>query len=176
MAFPPNRAAPAFQEIVFTAESPHIRRMENTSVTERQDINEEALGRLVERFYAKVRLDPDLGPIFNGAIHDWAEHLEKLKAFWSSVMLTSGRYKGQPMAAHMKHEPSMKPELFQRWLALWWETANEELSPEGAAAVHAKAERIAESLQLGLSFARGEHPMPLRAGRQVRESRDGPNG
>src|SRR3954465_13855294 len=138
--------------------------MDDGKAIERDHISEEALGRLVERFYAKVRLDPDLGPVFNGAIDDWPHHLEKLKAFWSSVMLTTGRYKGQPMAAHMKHEPAMKPELFQRWLGLWKETAAEVLSPEGAAAVLEKAERIAESLQLGLSFARGDHPL-ARPGR-----------
>ena len=80
-------------------------------------------------------------------------------------MLTSGRYKGQPMAAHIKHENAMKPELFRRWLNLWHETAAEILPPEGAGAVLEKAERIAESLQLGLSFARGEHPLASRAGR-----------
>ena len=150
-----------------------MRHMEETGVSELRDIDEDALGRLVERFYAKVRLDPALGPVFNRAIQDWPEHLEKLKAFWSSVMLTSGRYKGQPMAAHMKHEPSMKPDLFRRWLSLWSETACEVLSPEGAAAVHAKAERIAESLQLGLSFARGQHPM---ARRRAPDARAEPNG
>jgi len=135
-------------------------------MSEARALGEEALGRLVERFYAKIRLDPALGPIFNNAIDDWPHHLEKLKAFWSSVMLTTGRYKGQPMAAHMKHEAAMKPELFERWLGLWRETAAEELSPEGAAAVFEKAGRIAESLQLGLSFARGEHPLAMgRPGR-----------
>ncbi len=150
--------------------------MEPGSANEKRNISEEALGRLVERFYAKVRLDPDLGPVFNGAIHDWPEHLEKLKAFWSSVMLTTGRYKGQPMAAHMKHEPSMKPELFRRWLGLWRETAAEVLSSEAAVAVAEKAERIAESLQLGISFARGQHPMTLRAARRDPDARDAPNG
>ena len=50
-----------------------------------------------------------LGPIFNNAIADWPEHLEKLTAFWSSVMLTSGRYKGNPMAAHLKHREAIRP-------------------------------------------------------------------
>ncbi len=57
------------------------------------DITEEALGRLVERFYAKVRSDALLGPVFDRAIADWPEHLERLQNFWSSVMLTSGRYR-----------------------------------------------------------------------------------
>jgi hemoglobin len=162
--------------IAFTRLSPHMRRMEESKAAQGEALDEEALGRLVERFYAKVRLEAELGPIFNGAIDDWPHHLEKLKAFWSSVMLTTGRYKGQPMAAHMKHEAAMKPELFQRWLGLWRETAAEVLSPEGAAAVAEKADRIAESLQLGLSFARGEHPMAMRTGRRDPAARGGSSG
>ena len=62
-------------------------------------VDEEGLSRLVTLFYARVREDAELGPIFNDAIADWPEHLEKLAAFWSSVLLTSGRYKGQPAKA-----------------------------------------------------------------------------
>lgn len=113
---------------------------------------EAQLQRLVDRFYAKVRHDDLLGPIFNGAIEDWPEHLVKLGAFWSSVMLTSGRYKGNPMAAHLRHANLITPPMFERWLMLWGETADELLPIGDAAAVRAKAERIAESLQLGLFF------------------------
>ena len=115
-------------------------------------MSEAELQRLVDRFYAKVREDELIGPVFNAAIADWSEHLEKLGAFWSSVMLTSGRYKGNPMAAHLRHEGSIKPAMFDRWLSLWRETASEELGPDDAAAVAAKADRIAESLKLGLYF------------------------
>ena len=115
-------------------------------------MTEEDLARLVDRFYAKVRTDDDLGPLFNSAVADWPEHLEKLTAFWSSVMLTSGRYKGSPMAAHLRHRSAIKPEMFDRWLELWIETARETLDEIGAAGVAAKAERIAESLRLGLFF------------------------
>ena len=120
-----------------------------------QAISEEALGRLVERFYARVRRDPLLGPVFDGAIADWPEHLERLQAFWSSVMLTSGRYKGRPLPAHLKHAGAMTPERFERWLALWGETARELLPAAGAAAIEIKARRIAESLSLAIAFARG---------------------
>jgi hemoglobin len=108
---------------------------------------------LVDRFYAKARRDPLIGPVFNQAIEDWDEHLEKLCAFWSSVMLTSGRYKGNPMAAHMKLP--IQPHFFERWLALWQETAGEMFAPEAAAAFHEKANRIAESLKLGLFYRPG---------------------
>ena len=98
-------------------------------------MSEAQLALLVERFYAKVREDSVLGPIFNGVVHDWPDHLEKLSAFWSSVMLTSGRYKGNPMAAHLRHREAIRPAMFDRWLELWRETASETLDEEGAAGV-----------------------------------------
>lgn len=113
-------------------------------------VSEEQLSTLVEQFYAKVRQDEVLGDLFNQAIDDWPEHLEKLKAFWSSVMLTSGRYKGNPMAAHLKHKDAIRPSMFTRWLQLWGETALETLGRRAAEGAILKAERIAESLQLGL--------------------------
>jgi len=115
-------------------------------------IREEDLPPLVEEFYARIRADPELGPIFNDAIDDWPEHLGKLAAFWSSVMLTSGRYKGQPVPAHLKHKARITPALFERWLALWVQTTNDMMTPEAAAALQAKARRIAESLQLAMFF------------------------
>jgi hemoglobin len=117
-----------------------------------QGISETNLALLVDRFYAKVRSDPLIGPVFNAAIEDWPPHLSKLSAFWSSVMLTTGRYKGRPMAAHLRHAAHIKPEMFARWLDLWRETARETLQPCAAEAVIGKAERIAESLQFGLFF------------------------
>ncbi|MGE4322731.1 MAG: group III truncated hemoglobin [Sphingobium sp.] len=119
---------------------------------ELSDVNEEGLKRLVDAFYARVRADAALGPIFNDAIGDWPDHLEKLAAFWSSVMLSSGRYKGQPMPAHMKHRARITPALFDRWLALWTRTTDELMTPAAAAALQVKAARIAESLQLALFF------------------------
>lgn len=119
-----------------------------------EGITEERLRDLVDRFYAKVRDDGLIGPLFNRAIHDWDEHLDKLHAFWSSVMLTSGRYKGRPLPAHIKHGDAIRPQSFERWLALWAETTEEVMPPEAAAALQEKASRIAESLSLGIEFAR----------------------
>lgn len=117
-------------------------------------ILEADIDRLVVAFYARVRADEMLGLIFEAAIDDWPHHLDKLKAFWSSVMLTSGRYKGQPMVAHIAHAQHMTLENFARWLALWGQTTEEILGPEMAAAFQEKAGRIAESLRLGVQFHR----------------------
>lgn len=113
-------------------------------------LDEASLTRLVNKFYARVRTDPLIGPVFNNAVAHWPEHLERLAAFWSSVMLTTGRYKGQPLPAHMRHQDEITPDMFARWLALWEETATRCLAPEAAEAVVAKAHRIAASLQMML--------------------------
>src|SRR5512139_1838808 len=114
--------------------------------------DEDDLQVLIPAFYARVRRDPLIGPIFNGAIDDWDVHLEKLVAFWSSVMLTSGRYKGNPMIAHLKHKAALTPDMFDLWLAIWAETTADLLPAGKAAALQAKARRIAESLKLALWF------------------------
>lgn len=116
------------------------------------EIDEAQLEALIPRFYARVREDALIGPVFDGAIADWDDHLKKLVAFWSSVMLTSGRYKGNPVAAHMKHLGAITPPMFDRWLALWAEVTDEILPTPTASALQLKAARIAESLKLALYF------------------------
>jgi truncated hemoglobin YjbI len=81
-------------------------------------ITDDGIRSLVDGFYAKVRVDPNLGPIFKRAIPgDWGPHLATMRDFWSSVMLVSGRYKGNPVAKHLRLE-GMEPRLFDRWLEL----------------------------------------------------------
>lgn len=120
-------------------------------------VTEEMIRAQVHTFYGRVRQDPELGPIFNGKVADWDEHLAKLCDFWSSVTLMTGRFKGQPMRAHVE-VPQIEPGHFGRWLEIWRETARDICPPDAAALFIAKAEMIGESLQLGLAFHRGEAP------------------
>lgn len=119
-------------------------------------IDEAMLERLIPRFYERVRADGEIGPLFDAAVHDWPDHFDTLVAFWSSVMLTSGRYKGNPVAKHLKHKALITPAMFDRWLAIWAATTNELTPPAVAVALQAKAARIAESLQLALFFRLGD--------------------
>jgi hemoglobin len=90
-------------------------------------VSEEVIGLLVDHFYAKVRVDPVLGPIFEHVLRgEWGSHLETMRNFWSSVMLTSGRYKGAPVPAHLRIK-AIEPEMFDRWLRLFGETCDEHL-------------------------------------------------
>jgi hemoglobin len=121
-------------------------------MTLQHDITEPALAELVQRFYTKVRQDPEIGPVFNSQVQHWDEHFDTLAKFWSSVMLTSGQYKGNPMAAHTKLADMIQMPMFDRWLALWKETTEEIFAPEQAALLQGRAQRIAKSLKLGLEF------------------------
>jgi hemoglobin len=116
------------------------------------EISEDLVRSLVHGFYDKVRSDAVLGPIFARVIDDdWDAHLAKMCDFWSSVMLMSGRYKGNPMIAHMRLK-AVRPEHFERWLGLFHETATEICPPDIAALFHARAQNIARSLQLGMFY------------------------
>lgn len=133
---------------------------------------EAGLEDVVHAFYARVRTDAELGPIFNGAIHDWPDHLTKLTAFWSSVMLGTGRYKGQPVPAHMKHKDRIRPALFDRWLELWRETTEALMEPEAAMALQTRAARIAESLKLAMYFRLDAPPLEILPFKGARSAED----
>lgn len=130
-----------------------------------QAVTESQIVTLVDAFYAKVRRDEILAPIFERAIapDSWPMHLAKMYDFWSSVMLTTGRYKGNPLAVHMR-VAGLESGMFGRWLALFRATAEELLPPELAASFRVKSERIAESLQLGLFYRPGKRGLTIAPG------------
>jgi len=121
--------------------------------------NEIGIATLVDRFYDKVRADAELGPVFNTAIHDWTTHKVLLRDFWSSTVLRSGRYRGNPMGVH-RALPAFPQALFHRWLALWRETVREVFDAPAADIFIGAAERVSQGLSLGLGMGRLslEHP------------------
>lgn len=120
-------------------------------------ISEDGIRILVDAFYVKVRSDIDLGPVFERAIPgSWLSHLTTICDFWSSLMLRSGRYKGNPLAVH-QGIGGLAPQLFDRWLELFGETCGELFDQRIADAFRGKAERIAESFKLAL-FYRPDRP------------------
>ena len=133
-----------------------------SSAAKRGHVSEDGIRQLVDAFYEKVRLDVELAPIFLRAIPgDWEPHLARMYAFWSSVMLTTGRYKGNPVVKHLVI-PGIQPHLFERWLALFNETCGELFDDGVSEEFRAKAARIAESLKLAL-FYRPNRPWPPEA-------------
>jgi hemoglobin len=135
-----------------------------TRATEQRPVTEDAIARLVDAFYAKVREDPRLGPIFAGAIGDdgWADHLATLRDFWSSVVLKTGRYGGKPHLVH--RDLDLCPEHFERWLALFEVTAREVCPGEAAGFFVDRAHRIADSLMIGLNIGPKAVTLPSLSG------------
>lgn len=116
-------------------------------------ITEAMIRELVHAFYARVRRDPELGPIFERTVRDWDAHLSKLCDFWSAVTLGTGRFKGAPVAVHAQL-PDIHAAHFARWLELFHKTAQERCPPDAAALFIARSQIVAESLQLGVAANR----------------------
>ena len=89
----------------------------------------EEINLLINIFYARVRQDSMLGPIFNTVIQNWPEHLERLTDFWETNLLFTRNYKGNPIQVHAEVDRqvngSITIEHFGRWLELWYSTIDE---------------------------------------------------
>jgi hemoglobin len=131
---------------------------------ERPRVDEAMIERLVRRFYGRVRADARLGPIFAAALgEDWEPHLLKMMDFWSSVMLTTGRYSGQPMRVHMQLQ-GVVPADFDIWLGLFETTSREECGAAADAFLF-KAQRVADSFMRAMFYNPAfDAPAPRSAG------------
>lgn len=137
-------------------------------VTAETGIDDEMIHRLVHAFYDRVRDDAVLGPIFAARITDWEPHLAKMCAFWSSVMLMTGRYHGRPMPAHAPLPVGGKH--FDHWLALFETTARDVCPPAAAERFIEKSRLIAQSLEMGIATSRG---VMLAPGERLADRRSG---
>jgi hemoglobin len=125
-------------------------------------VTEASIALLIDRFYTAVRRDRVLGPVFETTIAatEWPEHLATMRRFWSSVMLASGRYSGNPVAVHRAVQGLERP-MFDLWLRLFEATAAELFAPGPAALFSDKARRIATSLRLAVFHRLGAPPEGL---------------
>lgn len=125
-------------------------------------LDEPMIRAVVHDFYASIRRDDLLGPIFNGAIapEQWPAHLSKLTDFWSGALLRTSRYAGRPLPPHLSI-PGLGDEHFRRWLALFSATVRRICPPEAADLFMARALRIAYSFRLALAHNRGESTLGI---------------
>lgn len=115
---------------------------------------------LVDSFYSKVRGDELIGHIFNDKIQDrWPAHLEKMYRFWQTVLLEEHTYFGSPFLPHAKLP--VEKEHFDRWLKLFYETADGLFA--GAKTERAKwqGERMAVMFQSKIEYYKNNSATPL---------------
>lgn len=117
-------------------------------------IDDALISTLVESFYAAIRRDSLLGPIFERKVADWAAHLSRMKDFWASIALESGRFHGNPMVKHIAIG-TLERRHFEAWLALFSDTLDAVVPGEAARGFfRERAARIAESLLMGIEVQR----------------------
>lgn len=121
---------------------------------QKENIDEPMIERLVRSFYERIRRDAALGPIFAARVDDWEPHLQRMFAFWSSVMRATGRYDGRPMPKHVNLPIDARH--FDRWLELFAATAREVCPPAVAESFIERARTIAMSLEQGRAVQQGQ--------------------
>ncbi|MES2568977.1 MAG: group III truncated hemoglobin [Verrucomicrobiota bacterium] len=99
---------------------------------------------LIKWFYAKVRFDPLLEPIFNAHIRLWGKHLELLIDFWAEKMGGPPLYNGN-LERHSFL--GLGPEHFAAWLAVWEENCRWLLNEPEAGEMIGLGQRLARELQ-----------------------------
>lgn len=116
-------------------------------------ISKDDVKLLVDKFYEKVNNHALLSKVFNQVAKvDWPEHLPKMYAFWSGILLNTSEYRGQPFDKHAKHAEHISAEHFQEWLKLFHETIDEHFVGEKAKLAKTRADSIAAIFQYKLDF------------------------
>lgn len=121
-------------------------------INERSNIKE-----LVTRFYATIKKDELLGPIFLQMLPTdeiWASHLEKLTDFWKTNLFHVIKFEGNPMEAHQrtdkKSEFSITQDHYYHWLMIWNITIDGLFEGEKAELAKEKARRMSTHLYLNM--------------------------
>ena len=111
----------------------------------------EGICRLLRHFYADVRQDQLVGPIFNAKIKDWNHHLKIIASFWETLIGGPSTY-ARPMP--MKHlSLGLRTEDFERWHFLWQANCRAQLPADVAKEMIDLADHIGHRLRIILGIA-----------------------
>ena len=120
-----------------------------TDILEQEDIR-----RLIDAFYAHVRADELLGPVFAARIPagHWPAHLDTLTRFWTAALLgQDAGYRGNPGAKHL-YLP-IEGAHFTRWLALFGQTVDRLFAGDNAAEIKVRALKMGDLFQVKMAMA-----------------------
>jgi len=131
---------------------------------------EAEVAELVTTFYANVRGDAILGPIFECHVADWSVHMPTMVAFWSAALRGSKNYRGNPMVVH-RALPDLTHVAFERWLDLFHESATALKNQAMAERAVELSQRIAQSLWYGYQLQREPDRMPSSLPQRAETSR-----
>ncbi|MFT3903481.1 MAG: group III truncated hemoglobin [Niabella sp.] len=130
-------------------------------MSDKKDITTiEDIRLLINAFYAKVRKEKLIGPVFNGVIQDrWPQHLEKMYRFWQTVLLEEHTYFGSPFPPHASLP--VQQQHFDAWLKLWHETVDEFFSGKKADEAKWRGDKMAVMFLSKIAYYRNRPSGPL---------------
>lgn len=104
---------------------------------------------LVDRFYASVRADALLGPLFEPLLQGrWDAHLARMVDFWCTASKIERRFQGDVYKQHMALA-GITPAHLTRWLQLWQTHTEALFAPPHAARLYGVAVGVARVMHLG---------------------------
>ena len=119
-------------------------------------LTEASIAALLECFYAKIRRDPVLAPIYSEVLGEhWDAHIARMQEFWCSALRVKPGYRRDMLAMHQMID-TLKPSLFPRWLARFREAVGECFAEVPAGVINDRALKIARNLETALFKRRGD--------------------
>lgn len=121
-------------------------------------ITRENIETMVMGFYSRVLKDDLVGPYFIHELGDdmdnryWKPHLKLLINFWASIVLGDSSYSRNPLGPHTLMD-DLSPEVFERWLKLFFEILDEIYEPQIADIFKERSRIIAGDFMRNLGLA-----------------------
>ncbi len=109
---------------------------------------------LLERFYKKLLVDPEIGYVFTEVAKiDLATHLVKIVDFWEQTLFSTGNYRNNVLKVHqdLNDLERLTPELFNTWLLHFNSTVDEMFLGAVSEKMKTRALSIATVMQIKLS-------------------------
>lgn len=127
--------------------------------TPRPDLDSRAnIESFVDMFYLRLLADPLLAPIFTDVANiDLSVHLPHIKDYWCKLLLGDSSYQRHTMQIHRRlhDQRALQSDDFQRWLASFEATVDENFAGERARRAKHIAATIARNMQQGLARGAG---------------------
>ena len=112
----------------------------------------EDIKTFVDAFYAKIRADELLAPVFalKIASSEWDKHLQRMYNFWNTVLFFQRSYKGNPFSKHT--QLPIEYQHFTQWILLFETTIDEHFKGDKANEVKSRANKMASMFLSKLAY------------------------
>lgn len=110
------------------------------------DMKRDDVVKMLDVFYASVRLDDELGPLFASEISDWPAYTNLMTGFWCEALLKGPKH---PIPSPPGLLYGMTRGSLARWHLLFVKATSATLSPEQAIRMRLLSQQISD-LQSGL--------------------------